>query len=563
MKKLISVILGLALILGSVPTAFAAGGTPVSDMDALTAAIEDAMPGDVITLEPGVYAPDGGVLTINKAVSLAGSGSGVEFNGAIVYDLADAVRGSRVELRRLNINAVAGMECGAALTSGRGWVLAIDGCTFTGWKYGAAVYPDCRSCKLDVYNSSFACFTAVSISDSYGNGVQRLDAKNSGLYEYHRYRDAQGGYYYDYDSCAGESVMLANADYVPSGAVTASWPAAARIGDTFYESLDAALKAAQSGDTVHALLSEERTDAPSVTVKSGVTLEVRQGTDIFEAIVNNGTLRNGGVIRGGVAGSGETLTLVRAEPEPSSLDVRVTDKSGREYQPDGGTLDYYLPAGDYTLEFSGDGWYTAMVNVSVSPERYQIVRQQASPRLSFSDVSSSDWFYEYVFAVYERGLMQGVTETSFAPGGTVTRAMAATILYRLAGEPDMPDSNWGYPYADVDPASWYATAVYWARLNGIVNGTGDDTFSPDSPVTREQLAAMLYRYAEHAGLDTGDGGGLSGFSDSADISSWARAAAAWAAENGIVTGTDGGRFDPQGRATRAQLAAIICRFDAG
>lgn len=152
-----------------------------------------------------------------------------------------------------------------------------------------------------------------------------------------------------------------------------------------------------------------------MTVKAGVTLEIREGVSVFEGVVNNGTVKNGGVIRGSIGGEGEVLTLVRAEPEPASLDVSVTDKSGRAYEGEPGTKDFYLPAGDYTFAFSGEGYYSAAVNVSVTPERYQIVRQSVDPKLSFSDVDSSDWFYEYVFTAYSKGLMQGITETSFAP----------------------------------------------------------------------------------------------------------------------------------------------------
>lgn len=559
MKKLLSAALGLALVLAlALVPAFADGGAAVSDMSGLEAAIEAAQPGDVITLAPGTYTPRGGALTIDKAVSLEGGGTGtVEFNGAIVYDLKDAIRGSRVELRNLSINAVTGRDCGAAIVSGRGWVLALENCSFNGWKYGAAIYPDCRSCTLDVSGGSFNCFCAVSISDHGGNGVQSLEPAGSGLFEYHKYNGDKAAYFYDYDPMNAD---YAAADYTPGGSVSAAWPVSARIGDRFYGSLDAALKAAGSGDTVYALTGSESGAGTTVTVKAGVTLEIREGVSVFEGVVNNGTVKNGGVIRGGIGGEGEVLTLVRAEPEPASLDVSVTDKSGRAYEGEPGTKDFYLPAGDYTFAFSGEGYYSTAVNVSVTPDRYQIVRQSVDPKLSFSDVDSSDWFYEYVFTAYSKGLMQGITETSFAPGGTVTRAMAATIIYRLAGEPAMPDSDWGYPYADVEGSAWYAKAVYWARQNNIVNGTGEDTFSPDTPVTREQLAAMLYRYAAFAGQSTAASGGLGGFTDASAISSWAREAAAWVSERGIITGTDGNRFDPQGQATRAQLAAMLCRM---
>ena len=232
MKKLLSAALGLALVLAlALVPAFADGGAAVSDMSGLEAAIEAAQPGDVITLAPGTYTPRGGALTIDKAVSLEGGGTGtVEFNGAIVYDLKDAIRGSRVELRNLSINAVTGRDCGAAIVSGRGWVLALENCSFNGWKYGAAIYPDCRSCTLDVSGGSFNCFCAVSISDHGGNGVQRFEPAGSGLFEYHKYNGDKAAYFYDYDPMNAD---YAAADYTPGGSVSAAWPVSARIGDRF------------------------------------------------------------------------------------------------------------------------------------------------------------------------------------------------------------------------------------------------------------------------------------------------------------------------------------------
>ncbi len=566
MKKLLSVILCLALVLCALPSlALAAGaGVSVSNMDELSAAIAAASPGDTITLASGTYAPAGGVLTIDKAVNLTSSGETyAEFNGAIVYDLANDSRGYRVEVSRIKFSAVNNQQCALALTSGRGWVLAVENCSFDGWMYGAAIYPDCRSCKLDVYDSDFDTFCAVSVAAVNGNGIQRLMPGASGLYEYNKYDNSgHSAYYYDYDATGKLDTGYALADYAPAGQITAERPYQARIGDHFYASLDAALKAAKSGDTVYALRGVEYDTPVTVTVKSGVTLDVDANAYLFESVVNNGALINRGVIRGGVTSEGETRVLARAMPKPKSLTVTVTDTSGRVYEPESGTLDYLLPEGNYTFTFSGDGYYTSAQTVTIAAARAQIVTADVSQRLSFSDVSSADWFYEDVFNVYSSGLMGGVSDTSFAPNQPVTRAMAATIIYRLAGEPDMPEANWGYPYADVDANSWYATAVYWARLNKIVNGTSDDAFSPNAPVTREQLAAMLYRYAAFAGMDTSDKGGYRSFADAKSVSAWAVSAASWASERGIITGTDGNRFDPQGSATRVQLAAMLVRFQA-
>lgn len=175
----------------------------------------------------------------------------------------------------------------------------------------------------------------------------------------------------------------------------------------------------------------------------------------------------------------------------------------------------------------------------------------------FSDVAADAWYYEAVGWAEENGVMDGVAEGSFDPDGALTRAMVVTLLYRLAGEPGMPESDWGYPYSDVGAESWYAASVYWARLEGVAEGVSDEAFDPDGAITREQLVAMLYRYAGSPEVDSS-----ADFADAADISPWAAGAVAWAVENGLVSGRDGNVFDPKGSATRAECASILMRFDA-
>ena len=175
----------------------------------------------------------------------------------------------------------------------------------------------------------------------------------------------------------------------------------------------------------------------------------------------------------------------------------------------------------------------------------------------FADVPDNAWYAEAVDWVEANGIMDGVSDGAFNPDGTMTRAMLVTILYRLEGSPDLSDENLGYPYADVEPGAWYADAVYWARISGVAEGVSDTDFDPDGIMTREQLVTMLYRYAGSPA-----GGEGTSFADSADISSWAAGAVAWASDAGIVSGRDGNVFDPKGSATRAECAAVLMRFDA-
>lgn len=179
----------------------------------------------------------------------------------------------------------------------------------------------------------------------------------------------------------------------------------------------------------------------------------------------------------------------------------------------------------------------------------------------FTDVSESDWFFNDVKFVYQNGLMNGTSATTFSPEGTTSRGMIVTILWRMAGSPDMEDKIWGYPFADVDATAYYGTAVYWARLNGIAGGYDDATFGPNAPINRKQMAVMMYRYAQYMGYDTTQGGmAIREYADYGQVSSYALEAMDWANATGIVTGTSESTLSPQGQATRAQAAAMFTRF---
>ena len=180
----------------------------------------------------------------------------------------------------------------------------------------------------------------------------------------------------------------------------------------------------------------------------------------------------------------------------------------------------------------------------------------SKPKLPFTDVSTSDWFYSDVMFVYENGLFSGTDSRSFSPNASMTRAMLVTVLYRLEGEPAGTGSS---SFSDVCSGSYYEKAVAWAAANGIVTCTGSTSFSPDAKVTREQLAAILYRYAQYKKQDTDAGAKLDSFSDAGNVSGYASEALSWAVSEGLINGASG-RLMPKGDATRAQVAAILHRF---
>lgn len=221
-------------------------------------------------------------------------------------------------------------------------------------------------------------------------------------------------------------------------------------------------------------------------------------------------------------------------------DVTVTDLRGwavEVKENSDGTYTFTQPSGKVTIEVTYQPVETAWVN-------------------PFTDVAAGDWCYEAVEYVQKNGLMQGTGPATFSPDDATSRGMIVAILWRMAGSPAMEDEIWGYPFADVDATAYYGTAVYWARLNGIANGYGDEAFGPNDPISREQLAVMLYNYA---GQPPVPNLALT-FDDADQVSGYADSAMRWAVDMGIIGGKGGGILDPKGQATRAQAAAMLMRF---
>ena len=179
------------------------------------------------------------------------------------------------------------------------------------------------------------------------------------------------------------------------------------------------------------------------------------------------------------------------------------------------------------------------------------------PSAHFKDVDTDAWYHEYVDYVVSKGLMQGVVADRFAPNATITRAMIVTILYRLEGSPAVSGT---IPFSDVSAGKWYTDAVIWGSENGIVEGYGNGKFGPMDNITREQFAAIMYRYAKFKGYNTGKTADLSGYKDASSISGYALPAMKWSNAEGLITGRTAETLVPKGNTTRAEAAAIITRF---
>ena len=175
----------------------------------------------------------------------------------------------------------------------------------------------------------------------------------------------------------------------------------------------------------------------------------------------------------------------------------------------------------------------------------------------FTDVSEKDWFYNDAMFVYKNGLMLGTSKTLFGPHGTVTRGMMATILWRMEGSLAPKGEN---SFTDVEAGRWYADAITWTTENGIFAGYSKDKFGPDDPITREQLTAIFYRYADYKGYKLTVTGNLDKFEDADKITDYAKTVMQWAVGNGLIKGKSETLLDPQGTATRAEISAMLHRF---
>lgn len=176
--------------------------------------------------------------------------------------------------------------------------------------------------------------------------------------------------------------------------------------------------------------------------------------------------------------------------------------------------------------------------------------------LSFDDVKETDWFFESVRFANFYHLMSGVSENEFAPLNNLTRGMLVTILYRLEGEPECSEST----FNDVDKDMWYSDGIAWAAENKVVNGIGENKFAPNSNITREQIALIMYNYSNLHSLDTTESKSAESFKDASDVSDWSKKAVEWAVGSGLLSGKGDGILDPKGNATRAEIATILMRY---
>ena len=362
--------------------------------------------------------------------------------------------------------------------------------------------------------------------------------------------------------------------------VNAQETVAAKIDNTEYGTLQEAVSAAKSGDVI--VLQQNCNEPITISGKS-VTID-RKGHTYDDSLVSVGAnctktvsgdriivtytapsrpsgdsgssdsgdylitvdrVSGGRVtVQPGRADKGDTVTITVYPNDGYELDeLVVTDSRGNEIDLDARSatrFTFTMPGGKVTVEAS-------------------FVReggQTQTPQTTFADVPASAWYYDAVEYVYENGLMSGVSGGWFAPNDTLTRAMLVQTLYAMEGRPAAASAG----FADVASGDWYASAVNWAAANGVVSGVSETGFGPNNALTREQLALILYRFAQYKGYDVTGTSDLAAYADGSSVSGWAAEAMSWAVNAGLISGVGGNQIAPTGTASRAQVAQILMNF---
>ena len=279
----------------------------------------------------------------------------------------------------------------------------------------------------------------------------------------------------------------------------------------------------------------------------------------YDVDISN-AIKNGSItVSSDSSRKGETITIT-VKPQNgyelysiTALDeqdkeLKLTEKQNNQYT-------FVMPSSDVFIkaEFTQTVSQTPPTNTNNSTNNNTSFENIVLP---FTDVNAYDWYYNSVKYVYANNMMSGTDTTIFSPNITTTRAMIVTILHRLDGKPAATASN----FMDVEQNQYYTNAVAWASANGIVSGYGNGNFGPNDTITREQMAAILYRYAQYKGYDTTQKNNLSNYIDAKDINAYAVEALQWANQVGMITGVTDTTLVPNGSATRAQVSSILMRF---
>lgn len=409
-------------------------------------------------------------------------------------------------------------------------------------KHGVQFY-DTVGGTLDNVTINGAAWTAVLV-----NGSTEINIVDSVL-------NPADGAYANIEFSMGQNVTTIPSLTIDGVSFDSQYPAI-WVDDTTV----AAIKGRLGADADNDAVSDKITSNITNNNKSDITIVVEFVTGKSENVIAESTYEppytgkysyeifttvgdNGAIDVDRYATEGDKVTITVSPDEAYMLDEMTITSGGKDVEVTDngdGTYTFTMPSGDVKIE----------VTFAEDPN------WEEEPAMPFVDVDENDWFYDVVLYAYENGLMTGTSADAFAPNTATTRGMIVSMLARLEGVTSAESTG----FTDVADNDWYATAVNWAASEGIVNGFEDDTFRPNDAITREQMAAILYNYADYKGYDVSARADLSDYADAASISSWAEDVLAWANAEGLINGMTATTIDPQGATTRAQTAAMFERF---
>ena len=559
-------------------------GTTTKGYSSWTAAYEAAQAGDIITLNMDVATS---ALTIEKQITLNGNGHTISYNG----DASESspANGALITIQGENANNVTiqnlTVDTQGKVKHGVQFYCVTDGqledATVNGGAYTSVIVNGAEvsltNCTLNPAKNAYANIEygigsgvttqpEIILSNVTGNAEKPLVYADKTTADKFKAEGSENESYADIAEKINEKLTGADVTIIVTGDDGKVDEENSVVGTQLYTiTLDA------NGGTVETSTlttnnEGKLSDLPNPNHSNNkYTFQywTLNGTEVTEDTVFTGdativaqwSYSGGG---GGGGGSVTTKYTLTFDTNGGSAIAKVTKEKGTTVD-----LGQYVPTREgYTFA----GWYSdealtqkvTSVKLNANTTVYAKWTENAvTPTLPFTDVKSGDWFYEAVQYVYDKGMMTGVSADRFAPASTTTRGMIVTILYRLENEPAV---SGGSAFTDVESGTWYADAVAWAAANDIVNGTSATTFAPNSPITREQMAAILYRYAAYKGYDVSQKADLSGYTDAASISGYAKDALAWANAQKLITGVTDTTLNPQGSATRAQVATILMRL---
>ena len=476
----------------------------------------------------------------------------------------------------------------------------ITGCTFSGWYDNEALSGDpvtTISANATGDQTYWAKWTAETYRVKLNTNGGTINSGNITSYTYGTGATlptdvTRSGYtfggWYDNEALSGDPVTAISANATGDQTYWAKWTAKQTppptIPPTVSEETTDAIKAADPGETVTVDLSHGSTtldkevfetlagkdvtlvvdlgDGMSWTVKGSDVPEDADFTDIDMGV----TMNSDGIpvdVVNSITGERDSVQMTLAHDGEFGFTMTLTAPLGKENAGYWANLYYFdEDAEQLTFETAAEIDADGSVTIPFShASQYAIVidtHSHATVDVSdlFIDIAPDAWYKDAIQYACDQGLMTGVSATEFDPEATTTRAMIVSILARLEGVTTAQAAG----FADVDDNDWYATAVNWAAASGITSGTGDGNFSPNTAITREQLAAILMNYAQYKGQDTSARATLDTYNDATAISSWANDVMSWAVAEGLLTGVTADTLQPQGAATRAQVAAILQRF---